>query len=115
MILQPVIPSQHCPILAYVERFVFDTTQGHVVDGVCVLEDDNEMFLVHRLRSPNGQPAMQIVPLSDTQHLVQLVPQFHGQPTHPNLTADTSLHLYDDFYLNNYFGKETFHAILSYQ
>lgn len=106
--------DRECPILIFVERFHFDVSHGHILDGVCVPEDHNELFLVHHCYNQDRQPLMHILQLSNVQHLVQLVPTFHTAVT-GDITADTSLHLYDDFYLNSYFSKETFHAILSYQ
>ena len=55
-----------------------------------------------------------IMKLTDVQEIVELVPRF-GAKMDDALNQDNSLDLPDSFHLNNFVGKETFHAILSYQ
>ena len=61
----------------------------------------------------NRQRMGDIMELTDVREVVELVPWFRAKMDDA-LNKDNSLNLPDSFYLNNFAGKETFHAILSY-
>ena len=55
-----------------------------------------------------------VIPLTNVHEIVQLVPVF-GTNINPNFDSNTSLDLVQEFYLNNFANKNTFHSILTYQ
>lgn len=55
-----------------------------------------------------------VIPLTRVREIVQLVPVF-GEKMDRRFNSATSLDLAQEFYLNNFANKNTFHAILTYQ
>jgi hypothetical protein len=104
------------PIYIYGQFFKFSTLHQESVDGIDVFKPAPhiDMFLLHRHMRSNGQRMGDIMELTDVREVVELVPRF-GAKMDDALNQDNSLDLPDSFYLNNFAGKETFHAILSYQ
>ena len=51
-----------------------------------------------------------IISLLDVIHAVELIPRY-GVAANRNITSETSLELYDDFYLNNLADKEWYHTM----
>ena len=72
------------------------------------------MFILHWHFRSNGQCMGNIYPLSSIQEPVELIPIF-GQQMDQNISYNNSLDLPTSFYLNNFWDKETFHSILTYQ
>ncbi|KAG1897602.1 uncharacterized protein F5891DRAFT_1129890 [Suillus fuscotomentosus] len=79
-------------------------------------QDDHAvmMYCVKRRfkTSPDGTRARlgMIIPLVDVTHAIELIPEY-GQRVNHNVTAATSLELYDTFYLNSFSDKEWYHAL----
>ena len=66
-------------------------------------------------RKRNGNtPMCDVIPLMGVREIVQLVPVF-GAKMDTQFNSNTSLDLMQEFYLNNFANKNTFHTILSYQ
>ncbi|KAG1874853.1 hypothetical protein F4604DRAFT_1880763 [Suillus subluteus] len=78
-------------------------------------EDPAVMMYCVRRRvetGPDGTVARvgMIVPLIDVTHAVELIPEY-GERFNRNVTAATSLELYDTFYLNSFSDKEWYHSL----
>lgn len=110
------------PVLFYGDLFKFSTLHTTIdsTDGLEVFTPvpGLNMFLLERHRRLNHTRMSDIFPLSLISQAVELVPSF-GVAIQKGLNHNTSLDgdhgLGDQFHLNNYDTKETFHAILSYQ
>ncbi|KAG1867751.1 hypothetical protein F4604DRAFT_1881626 [Suillus subluteus] len=81
----------------------------------CPQEDPAVMMYRVRRRvetGPDGTVARvgMIVPLVDVTHAVELIPEY-GERVNRNVTAATSLELYDTFYLNSFSDKEWYHSL----
>ena len=76
-----------------------------------------DMFLLHRhMRfqlDVHGR-YHDIMPLMIIREIIELVPHF-GAKMDGRLDCNNSLEIGDNFYLNNFADKDTFHAILTYQ
>ncbi|KAG2144681.1 uncharacterized protein EDB93DRAFT_1087448, partial [Suillus bovinus] len=55
-----------------------------------------------------------IVLLESVCQVIQLIPKF-GKEVSASINCNNNLQLAQEFYVNNFADKETFHAILSYQ
>ena len=55
-----------------------------------------------------------IFPLTSIREIVELVLHF-GTKMDQNINYNNSLEIVNDFYLNNFSDKESFHSILTYQ
>lgn len=75
---------------------------------------DLEMFHVRRRRRSDGKALGDIVPLDDVDQVIQLIPKFDSRVPR-DMTCNNSLEICEEFYVNSFADKETFHAILSYQ
>jgi hypothetical protein len=73
-----------------------------------------DMFVLNCHLRSNGSQMGDIFQLTDIREVVELVPQF-GSKVDNQLNCNNLLDIPDTFYLNNFTGKENFHAILSYQ
>ena len=115
LIFQPVVVPKLTPLL-YVEFFNFSNTLYTIVNNTHVVcpAPRLEMFVVQRRLRSNGRPLGDIIPLDHVQQVVQLVPKFGAQAP-INMTSDNCLDVGNEFYVNSFAEKETFHAILSYQ
>ena len=51
-----------------------------------------------------------IISLLDVIHAVELIPKY-GVAANRNITLETCLELYDNFYLNNFADKEWYHTM----
>ncbi|KAI6137503.1 hypothetical protein EDD17DRAFT_1501633, partial [Pisolithus thermaeus] len=51
-----------------------------------------------------------IIPILDILHAVKLVPRY-GVSANQDVTTETSLEVYDEFYLNSFSSKEFYYAI----
>ncbi|KAH9008285.1 hypothetical protein EDB84DRAFT_1281190, partial [Lactarius hengduanensis] len=86
-------------------------------DGSRLEEENVDMYLLRRqFRSQvvgNGMRMRMgdIIPLTDIMHTVDLVPVY-GAQNNPEITAENSLDLPTDFYLNCFSDKETYHTLL---
>ncbi|KAH7913503.1 hypothetical protein BJ138DRAFT_1220593 [Hygrophoropsis aurantiaca] len=95
--------SLQAPLL-YVELF-----------DIIGLPDDNlKMYKVKRKYYPTALDARRervaaVVSITDVTHAVELIPVY-GRRMDRSVTAATSLHVYDEFYLNNYSDKEWYHT-----
>ena len=52
----------------------------------------------------------EIILLLDVIHAVELIPKY-GVAANCNVTLETCLELYNDFYLNNFADKEWYHTM----
>ncbi|KAG2115294.1 uncharacterized protein F5147DRAFT_743744 [Suillus discolor] len=78
---------------------------------------DDHVVMMYRVKQwfdtgPDGTRARlrMIVPLVDVTHATELIPEY-GQRVNHDVTAATSLELYDTFYLNSFSDKEWYHAL----
>lgn len=51
-----------------------------------------------------------VIPITAVTHAVELIPVY-GHRHNREATADVSLEVYNEFYLNNYSDKEWYHTI----
>ena len=72
------------------------------------------MYTVQRMftNHPDGSRSRvgAIISLLDIIHAVELIPKY-GVAANRNVTSETCLELYDDFYLNNFADKEWYHTM----
>lgn len=79
-------------------------------------QEDPAVMMYHVRRrvetGPDGTVARvgMIVPLVDVTHAVELIPEY-GERVNRDVTAATSLELYDTFYLNSFSDKEWYHSL----
>lgn len=119
MIFQPILPNGEGAgtLLFYGETFRFDPAHNSTTpegERVCAPAPGTDMFLLCRHYRSSGARMGDIMKVADILEIVELVPKF-GRYADERLTCNNCLELGDEFYLNNFAGKETFHAILSYQ
>ena len=118
LIFSLIFPASKGQIFLYGKFFKFSHLHREDVNGVTVFKPAPhlDMFLLHRHNRSSGSRIQMgdVVPLTDVCEVVELVPQY-GSKMDSRLNANTSLELAENFYLNNFADKETFHAILSYQ
>ncbi|KAH8983317.1 hypothetical protein EDB86DRAFT_2811651 [Lactarius hatsudake] len=116
MLFQPISNErQNNPFLCYIEKFSFAGRRAE--DGSRLEEQDVDMYLLRRqFRSQvlgNGTRMRMgdIIPLTDIAHTVDLVPVY-GAQKNPEITAENSLDLPTEFYLNCFSDKEIYHTLL---
>ncbi|KAH9009376.1 hypothetical protein EDB83DRAFT_2509004 [Lactarius deliciosus] len=116
MLFQPISNErQDNPFLCYIEKFSFAGRRAE--DGSRLEEQGVDMYLLRRqFRSQvlgNGTRVRMgdIIPLTDIAHTVDLVPVY-GAQKNPEITAENSLDLPTDFYLNCFSDKEIYHTLL---
>jgi len=72
------------------------------------------MYTVQRMftNHPDGGRSRvgAIISLLDVIHAVELIPKY-DVAANRNVTLETCLELYDDFYLNNFTDKEWYHTM----
>jgi len=72
------------------------------------------MYSVQRMFTdhPDGSRSRvgAIISLLDVIHAVELIPRY-GVAANRDITSETSLELYDDFYLNNFADKEWYYTM----
>ena len=81
---------------------------------VAVPAAGTDMFVLCRHFRNDNTPMHDVILLMSIREIVQLVPVF-GAKMDTRFNINTSLNLVQEFYLNNFANKNTFHAILSYQ
>lgn len=103
-------------IFLYGDFFDFTGPTGEAEDGTVVPlpRAPIDMFSLRRRLRNGRSPMSDIVRLSDVLEVVQLVPMF-GAKMNAAWDHDSSMGLANDFYLNNFANKNTFHALLTYQ
>lgn len=113
MLFQPISRdglSNHPP-LCYVEKFMFAGRRAE--DGGRLEEQDVDMYLLRRqFRSQPRIRMGDIIPLTDIARAVDIVPVF-GARKDPQITANNSLDLPMDFYLNCFSDKDIYHTLLT--
>jgi len=118
LIFSPISPTSKGQIFLYGEFIKFSHSHWEDINGVTVFKPAPylDMFLLHRHNRSGGSCIQMgdVVPLTDICEVVGLVPQY-GSTMDSRLNTNTSLELAENFYLNNFADKETFHTILSYQ
>ena len=95
------LPSKLSRPLLYVEYFAFTATPADQPEvGMYTIQC---MFIDNRdgRRSHVGS----IISLLDVIHVVELIPKY-GVAANREVTSETCLELYDEFYLNNFSDKE---------
>jgi len=100
------LPANLSDPLLYVQYFTFTATPSHHPD--VAMYSVQRMFTVH----PDGSRSRvgAIISLLDVIHAVELIPKY-GVAANRNITSETCLELYDDFYLNNFADKEWYHTM----
>ena len=103
-------------IFLYGDLFKFSgpTTQNNNGTIVPVPAAGTNMFILRQHFRNDDTPMHDVIPLMSICEIVQLVPVF-GAKMDTQFNSNTSLDLAQEFYLNNFANKNTFHAILSYQ
>jgi hypothetical protein len=118
LIFSPItsVTSVKPPIYFYREAFKFSSLYRTDVDGVDMFAPAPhvDMFVLNCHLRSNGSQMGDIFQLTDIREVVELVPQF-GSKVDNQLNCNNLLDIPDTFYLNNFTGKDNFHAILSYQ
>ncbi|KAH8985112.1 hypothetical protein EDB86DRAFT_3066078 [Lactarius hatsudake] len=119
MVFQPISreqPSESIhPLLCYVQKFSF---VGRAEDGTRLKEQNVGMYLVWRqFRAPtvgSGERMHMgdITPIIDIARAVDIVPVY-GARMDPRITAENSLDIPTDFYLNDFSDKEIYYTLLS--
>lgn len=102
--------------LCYVELFEFSREPQHRLDDdpeIAITAPNIDMFVVKRRYRDDGLRMANIIPVEDIREIVELVPIF-GAKIADGINCDNSLEL-NEFYLNHFANKESFHSILSYQ
>ena len=92
--------------LLYVQHFTFTGTPAN--------HPDVGMFSLHRkfVSNPDGSLCRvgSIVSMLDVVHAVELIPKY-GASARRDVTSETCLEVYDDFYLNNFSDKEWYYTM----
>ncbi|KAH9166213.1 hypothetical protein EDB89DRAFT_2115908 [Lactarius sanguifluus] len=120
MVFQPISceqPSESIhPLLCYVQKFSFAGRRAE--DGTRSKEQNVGMYLVRRqFRAPtvgSGERMRMgdITPIIDIARAVDIVPVY-GARMDPRITAENSLDIPTDFYLNDFSDKEIYYTLLS--
>ncbi|KAH9011172.1 hypothetical protein EDB83DRAFT_2234129 [Lactarius deliciosus] len=120
MVFQPISreqPSESIhPLLCYVQKFSFARRRAE--DGTRSKEQNVGMYLVRRqFRAPtvgSGERMRMgdITPIIDIARAVDIVPVY-GARMDPRITAENSLDIPTDFYLNDFSDKEIYYTLLS--
>lgn len=85
-------------------RFDIVPVHGQNVDEV------TGMHIMKRAVRADGRPLGDVVPLSQLRALAPLVPKF-GRKADSRLSAQTSSHYSNTFFLNHFFDKELYFAL----
>ncbi|KAH9066073.1 hypothetical protein EDB83DRAFT_2506343 [Lactarius deliciosus] len=120
MVFQPISreqPSESIhPLLCYVQKFSFAGRRAE--DGTRSKEQNVGMYLVRRqfqaptVGSGERMRMEDITPIIDIAHAVDIVPVY-GARMDPRITAENSLDIPTDFYLNDFSDKEIYYTLLS--
>ncbi|KAH9034171.1 hypothetical protein EDB84DRAFT_1669337 [Lactarius hengduanensis] len=118
MVFQPISrePSDSIPLLCYVQKFSFAGRRAE--DGTRSKEQNVGMCLLRRqFRTPtvgSGERTRMgdITPITDIARAVDIVPVY-GAQMDPQITAENSLDIPTDFYLNDFSDKEIYYTLLS--
>ncbi|KAI5981097.1 hypothetical protein EDD15DRAFT_2156567 [Pisolithus albus] len=98
-------PALSYPFL-YVQCFAFMATPSE--------QPEIGMYTVRRMfiEYPDGSRCRvgAIISILDVLHAVELIPRY-GVTADRNVTSETSLEIYDEFYLNSFSSKEFYYAI----
>ncbi|KAH8987702.1 hypothetical protein EDB86DRAFT_2808727, partial [Lactarius hatsudake] len=116
MLFQPISNErQNNPFLCYIEKFSFAGRRAE--DGSRLEEQDVDMYLLRQqfqsqvLGNGTRMHMGDIIPLTNIAHTVDLVPVY-GAQKNPEITAENSLDLPTEFYLNCFSDKEIYHTLL---
>ncbi|KAH8996029.1 hypothetical protein EDB92DRAFT_1967415 [Lactarius akahatsu] len=116
MLFQPISNErQNNPFLCYIEKFSFAGRRAE--DGSRLEEQDVDMYLLRQqfqsqvLGNGTRMHMGDIIPLTDIAHTVDLV-LVYGAQKNPEITAENSLDLPTEFYLNCFSDKEIYHTLL---
>lgn len=104
-------------IYLFGDLFKFAGPTGQTDEGIQVpmpVKPINMFLLRRHYRSDNITRMSEIILLTDVLEIIQLVPKF-GRKMVLTWDFNNSMTLANEFYLNNFANKNTFHAILSYQ
>ncbi|KAJ7703454.1 hypothetical protein B0H16DRAFT_1347131 [Mycena metata] len=117
MIFRAVTPRNQLPaprtegFLAYVERFNIIPQANPQGGGKGRFpEPATGMYLVKRARRSDGSAMGDIIPLDRIRAPVELTPRF-GKVADKRLSKETSLDVWDEFWLPRWFNKELFFAL----
>ena len=69
------------------------------------------LFLLKQAKRANGEEAGDIIPLDQLRSFMDIAPHF-GEKADPRFTNSSSLTYATEFWLNKYFNKELFYALL---
>jgi len=92
--------------LLYVQHFALTGTPAD--------QPDIGMFSLRRrfVNNPDGSLSQlgSVISMLDVVHTVELIPRY-GRSARGDVTSETCLELYDDFYLNNFSDKKWYYTM----
>ena len=97
-------PRWNDRFLAYIRRFDIVPQRGSERDLV------TSMHVLQREKRASGEYLGDIIPLSQLQAPVNLVPQF-GKTANQHLSSTNSVALSEEFWLNKCWNKDLFYAL----
>lgn len=109
------LPACFNTTLIYAQRFTVVPQVNEAISGSKTArgpypEPTTSLYVVRRAERTNGNPVGDVVPLHQVRAPLDLVPKF-GKQADPHVTKETSLHCYQEFYINKYHTKELFWAL----
>ncbi|KAG1797206.1 uncharacterized protein BJ212DRAFT_1450508 [Suillus subaureus] len=114
-IFQP-IPPHHATLPHYLADQPLIYVQYYEVIGHPRDQPAASMYMVAQKYhdGPGGQRMRlgAVIPLTDVTHAVELIPVY-GKGTNCRVGAETSMEVYERFYLNNFSDKEVYHTLRS--
>lgn len=114
MILRVVPLREHVPrgaenFLAYVQRFNI-VPQLDPTTGIRGVDPASGMYHLRRARRSDQSIMGDIIPLDRLRASIELTPKF-GKKAEQRLSRESSLDLWDDFWLCKWFNKELFFVL----
>ena len=81
-------------------------------------EEDQEGVGLYRVQRPPAQPVPglnPIVPLTEVVHAIELIPIFDTKIPGIEITSETCLDAYQQYYLNSFADKETYNVFRGFE
>ena len=81
-------------------------------------EEDQEGVGLYRVQCPPTQPISglnPIVPLTEVVHAIELIPIFDTKIPGIEITSETCLDAYQQYYLNSFSDKETYNVFRGFE
>ncbi|KAG2144761.1 hypothetical protein BD769DRAFT_1597692 [Suillus cothurnatus] len=113
----PAIPPCHATLPHYLADQPLIYVQYYEVVGHSHDQPAISMYMVAR-KYHNGPGSQRmrlgaVIPLTDVMHAVELIPVYGKGTTNHRVGAETSMEVYERFYLNNFSDKEVYHTLCS--